>query len=273
MPLIESPKNPRVQAALELRERSARLARRQALVDGAREAYRAIRAGVAVETAFLCRDLAKSSDAMAVIDALRTVHTEVLEVSERVHDRLAFGNRGDGIVLVVETPATGLDRLDPGPDPLILVTEDVEKPGNLGAILRTADAAACDAVVVIGGTDVFGPNVIRASVGTVFSTRLATATAPETLAWLTARGIRTVAARVQAAQSYADADLRGPLALVFGSEADGLSDAWQDSGIEGVRLPMRGVADSLNVAAAAAVLAFEARRQRGVISPDSRSVP
>ena len=273
MPLIESPKNPRIQAALELRERSARLATRRTIVDGARESYRAIHAGAAIETAFVCRDLATSPDAMAVMDALRTSSADVLEVSERVHDRLAFGNRGDGIVLVVGTPDTGLDELDPGPDPLILVTEDVEKPGNLGAILRTADAAACDAVIVIGGTDVFNPNVIRASVGTVFSTRLATATAAETLAWLTAHAIRPVAARVQAARSYADADLRGPLAFILGSEADGLSDAWQDSGIEGVRLPMRGVADSLNVAAAAAVLAFEARRQRGIVSPDSRSVP
>src|SRR4029077_15950579 len=138
MPLIESPKNPRVQAALGLRERSARLATRRTIVDGARGSYRAIHAGFAIETAFVCRDLATSPDAMAVIDALRTSPGEVLDVSERVHDRLAFGNRGDGIVLVVGTPDTNLDELDPGPDPLILVTEDVEKPGNLGAILRTA---------------------------------------------------------------------------------------------------------------------------------------
>jgi TrmH family RNA methyltransferase len=273
MPLIDSPKNPRIQAALELRERSERLATQRTLVDGARESLRSIQAGAIVETAFVCRGLATSLDATAVIDALRTPLVEILEVSERVHDRLAFGNRSDGIVLVVRTPDTGLERLDPGPEPLILVTEAVEKPGNLGAILRTADAAACDAVIAIGGTDLFNPNVIRASVGTVFSMRLATATVAETLAWLTARGIRPVAARVQAALSYIDADLRGPLALIMGNEADGLSDAWQDSRIEGIRLPMRGVADSLNVSVAAAVLAFEARRQRGVVSPDSRSVP
>ena len=273
MALIESPKNPRVQAALELRERSARLATQRTLVDGARESLRSIQAGAVVESAFVCRGLATSLEATAVIAALRTPHIEILEVSERVHDRIAFGNRGEGIVLVVRTPDTGLDRLDPGAEPLILVTEDVEKPGNLGAILRTADAAACDAVIAIGGTDLFNPNVIRASVGTVFSMPLATATAAETLAWLTVRGIRPVAARVQAARSYTDADLRGPVALILGSEADGLSEAWQDSRIEGVRLPMRGVADSLNVSVAAAVLTFEARRQRGVVSPASRSVP
>ncbi len=194
-------------------------------------------------------------------------------MSERVHDRLAFGNRGDGIVLVVAIPPSTIGGLDPPADPLLLVTEDVEKPGNLGAILRTADAVGCDAVIAVGGTDLYNPNVIRASVGTVFSLPLAAATADTTIAWLRARAIRLVAARVDARMAYAEADLRGPLALVLGSEADGLSATWQDEAIESVRLPMHGVADSLNVSVAAAVLAFEARRQRDVSANPTTGAP
>lgn len=271
MPLIESPRNPRIQNALQLRERAARIATGRTLVDGARECRRAVDAGLAVESAFVCPALAVGDDATATISALAARGLATVEISERVHDRLAFGNRGDGIVLVVAARAAGLQDLELGASPLLLVTEDVEKPGNLGAILRTADAVGCDAVIAIGGTDVFNPNVIRASVGTVFSVPVAAATAGETLAWLAGRGIRPIAARVQASRSYADADLRGPLALVFGSESDGLSMAWQDARTDGVRLPMRGIADSLNVSAAAAVLAFEARRQRDLPTHDPRS--
>ena len=273
MLLIDSPRNPHIQAALRLRDRAARLETGMTLVDGGRECRRAITAGLPIEAVFVCSALAIGDDAATAIELLERRHAEIVVISERVHDRLAFGNRGDGIVLVVRTPDTTLDHLDPGPDPLLLVTEDIEKPGNLGAIVRTADAVGCDAVIAIGGTDLFHPNVIRASVGTVFSLPMAAASVSETLAWLVRRGIRPVAARVQATASYTEADLRGPLALILGSEAEGLSSRWQDAGIEGIRLPMHGVADSLNVSVAAAVLAFEARRQRDQSSQPPRSGP
>lgn len=271
MLVIDSPRNPRVQAAVALRDRATRLQSGRTLVDGARECRRAVDAGVAVETAFVCPALLRHPDAVAAVESLRAAGSEVIEVSERAHDRLAFGNRGDGLVLVVRTPPMDLEGLRPGPSPLILVTEDVEKPGNLGAILRTADGAGCDAVIAIGGTDLFNPNVIRASVGTVFSLPLAVATAAETLAWLRATGIRPIAARVEVATLYTAADLTGPLALVVGSEADGLSDSWRDPAIEGVSLTMRGVADSLNVSVAAAILTFEAQRQRDLTQQPARS--
>ncbi len=264
MALIDSPQNPRIQAALALRERRERLASGRTIVDGARECRRAIEAGVPVETAFICRELIRTPDAEEAVLRLTADRAEVVEVSERAHDRLAFGNRGDGIVLVVRTPPTGLDALRPGPTPMLLVIEDVEKPGNLGAILRTADGSGCDAVIAIGGTDLFNPNVVRASVGTVFTVPVASASAIEVRAWLREHGIQALAARVEAASRYSEVDLTGPLAFVLGSESDGLSPAWQDAEIEGVRLPMHGVADSLNVSVAAAVLAFEARRQRDI---------
>ncbi|MES2208945.1 MAG: TrmH family RNA methyltransferase [Chloroflexota bacterium] len=261
MTVIDSLHNPRIRAAVALRERDARLAQGRTLVDGAREALRALESGLVIDAAFVCPGLVRSAEAMAATQAL--AKGTAAEVSQRVHDRLAFGNRGDGIVLVVRTPATDLAALQPGPDALLLITEDVEKPGNLGAILRTADGAGCGAVIAIGGTDLFNPNVVRASVGTVFSVPVATTTAAEAIAWLTDRRIRPVAARVEATKPYTEANLTGPIALVLGSESDGLSAAWHDPAIEGITIPMAGIADSLNVSAAAAILAFEARRQRG----------
>lgn len=264
MPVIDSPHNATLKAALALRERDARLAQRQTLVDGAREALRALDAGASVARAFVCRELIRSDDAERVLAGLGRRGTAVIDITERAHDRLAYGNRRDGIVLVVDVPARSLEQLDLPPDPLVLVTEDVEKPGNLGAILRTADGAGCAAVLAIGGTDLFNPNVVRASVGTIFSVPLAATTADRAIAWLEGRGIRSVAAIVGAATPYFEADLTGPVALVVGSEADGLSAAWHDSTIDAVSIPMAGTADSLNVSAAAAILAYEARRQREV---------
>lgn len=264
--VIDSPRNPRVQAALRLRDREDRLALGQTLVDGAREVLRALQAGVDVHTAFICRGIARTDDGSEALRMIEAADIPIVEISERVHDRLAFGNRQDGIVLVVRTDSATLDALEPGQNPLILVTEDVEKPGNLGAILRTADGAGCAAVIAIGGTDLFNPNVIRASVGTVFTMPVATATPVATIAWLLDRGIRPISARGDASTTHTAADLTGPVALILGSEADGLSDAWLAPEIQSVSILMAGTADSLNVSVAAAVLAFEARRQRDLVS-------
>jgi TrmH family RNA methyltransferase len=260
--IIDSPKNPRIQAAAALRDRRERVSSGLTLVDGARECRRAIDAGIVVDGAFTCPPLLHSDDGRGAVEALRAHGVPAVEVSERAFAKLAFGDRADGLILVVRTPSADLAALRVGPEPLVLVTEEVEKPGNLGAILRTADAAGCDAVIAIRGTDLFNPNVIRASVGTAFTVPLAAASADEAIDWLRANGLRIVAARVDAELEYSAADLRGPLAIVLGSEAAGLSAAWQSPDIQAVRLPMLGVADSLNVSATAAILAFEARRQR-----------
>jgi TrmH family RNA methyltransferase len=148
-------------------------------------------------------------------------------------------------------------------NPLIVVIEGVEKPGNLGAILRTADGAGAHAVIAADArTDIFNPSAIRASLGTIFGHPVVSSTTPDALAWLTARGVRPIAARVDATTDYADADLRGAVAIVLGSEADGLTGVWSDPRVSAVRIPMRGLADSLNVSVAAAVLLYEAVRQR-----------
>ena len=261
---IDSPANPRIRAAVALRERRERDATGLTLVDGAREARRAIEAGVEIETAFVCTALLSSEDGRAAVKALARAQgrRELVAVSERAFAKLAYGDRSDGVVLVVRPRVRKLKDLDLPDEPLVVVTEDVEKPGNVGAILRSADAVGAHAVVAAGGTDLFNPNVIRASAGTIFSVPIAAAPAPAVLAWLRARALRIIATRVDAPVLHVDANLCCPLAIVLGSEATGLSDAWRAPDVEGVRLPMLGVADSLNVSAAAAVLLYEAWRQR-----------
>jgi TrmH family RNA methyltransferase len=265
-PVIDSPANPRLRAATQLRDRRERDETGRTLVDGAREALRAIEAGADVIEAFVCRSLIDGPDgdrAVALLAAKHGGHPDrVVDVSRRAFERLAFGDRADGLVLVVRTPRTRLEDLRLPPSPLVVVTEDVEKPGNMGAILRSADAAGANAVIAVGGTDLYNPNVIRASVGTIFSLPVATASAAEVVDWLRAAGVRIVASRVDATDLHVDADLTGSVAIVLGSEANGLSEAWRARDVNAVRLPMLGAADSLNVSAAAAVLLYEAWRQR-----------
>jgi RNA methyltransferase, TrmH family len=271
--VIESPANPRVKAALRLRERRGRDATGLTLVDGGREALRAMEAGAVVESAFLCPPLLATRDAKRVAEKVSQsfgpfgASIDYAEVSERAFERLAYGDRTDGVILVVRTPRAELADLQLPAEPLVVVTEDVEKPGNVGAILRSADAVGADAVIAVGGTDLFNPNVIRASVGTVFTIPVASAPAASTISWLRERGVRLVASLVDAPRLHIESDLRGPLAIVLGSETSGLSEPWRTADVESVRLPMAGVADSLNVSVAAAVLLYEAWRQRHAGDP------
>ena len=259
---ITSLTNSRVKAAVRLRDRREREATGLTIVDGAREILRALDAGIRVETAFLAEDLLRTPDAFAAADRLRHRPTTI-PVSPAVLAKVAFGERSDGIVAIIESPRRDLADLVLPDDPLIVIIEGVEKPGNLGAVLRTADGAGVHAVIAADPrTDLFNPNAIRASLGTIFVLPVVAATTSETMAWLTKGGIRVVATIVDATTDYADADLRGPLAIVLGSEADGLSPAWHGPGVTPISIPMRGIADSLNVSIAAAVVLYEAVRQR-----------
>jgi TrmH family RNA methyltransferase len=264
---LSSTANPRVKAALRLRDRRERDRTGLTLVDGAREARRAIEAGVAIVEAFVCEPQADSDDARSVLKMLARGRGWTA-VSQMVSERLAFGDRADGIVVVIRSPVRSLESLDLPPDPLLVVVEGVEKPGNLGAILRSADGAGASAVIAADPrTDLFNPNVIRASLGTIFVRPVVRATSDETIAWLRDRAIRIVAARVDGPILYTEADLAGAVAIVLGSEAAGLTDAWSSAREIEVSLPMLGMADSLNVSAAAAVLLYEALRQRRVAGP------
>lgn len=263
LPILTSLANPRIKAAVGLRDRRERERTGLTLVDGAREVGRALAAGVALVEVFVCESLLAGPDARQALDVLRGRDIPLQPVSETVFAKLAFGRRAEGLVAVVRIPSTALDELRLPAVPLVVVVEGVEKPGNLGAVLRSADGAGADAVIAASpATDLFNPNAIRASAGTIFAVPLAAAPSGETLGWLAGRALRIVTALVDAEKAYTDADLTGPLALVLGAEAEGLSDAWRKPDVQAVRIPMLGVADSLNVSVSAAVLLYEARRQR-----------
>ena len=263
LPRLTSRANPRVVAVAALRDRRTRETSGLTVVDGAREVHRALESGAAVVEAFVCDERLAGPDARAALDALAGRNVPTTSVSEPVFEKIAFGDRTEGIVAVVRIPDLALDGLTLPPDPLIVVIEAVEKPGNIGAVLRSADGAGADAVIAADPrTDVFNPNAIRASAGAIFRVPAASATSAEVQGWARGHRIRLIAARVGAERTYTDVDLRGPLALVLGAEDAGLTDAWDAPDIEPVSIPMRGLADSLNVSVTAAVLLYEARRQR-----------
>jgi TrmH family RNA methyltransferase len=260
---ITSRQNPRIKEAARLRTGRGRQRQGRFIIDGAREIDRAMAAGIRAIEAYVCEELCNSPDAQAAVNAVKASGADMISVTPDVYAKLAFGDRQDGVIVVAETPIRRLSDVILGPTPLAAVLEGIEKPGNLGAILRSADAAGIDAVIVADShTDLYNPNTIRASLGTVFRANVCVATTVETIDWLADRGMSIIAARPDADVLYTDADMRGRVAIVLGSEAGGLTDAWRGSNVTPVRLPMHGLADSLNVSTAAAVLFYEALRQR-----------
>lgn len=262
-PTITSLQNQRVKDAARLRDRRQRDKQRRMIIDGARELLAALRAGIELTELFVCVPLCDTAEAREVVRLAKSTPAAVLPVSVQVFARLAYGERVEGVVGVAATPAASLARLTLPDRPLVAVLEGAEKPGNVGAVLRSADGAGVSAVVVAGGrTDLYNPNTIRASLGTIFSVPVAAAETRETLAWLRQRGLAIYATRPEAARDYTAVDLSRPAAVVLGSEAEGLSSAWNAADVTPIRVPMRGVADSLNVSATAAVIFYEAWRQR-----------
>lgn len=261
---VDSPRNPLVKEAASLRQRRARERSGRILIEGAREVARAMSAGAGVRTLLLCPTLHPAGAAEALTHAAGAGGAEVVLLSEAAFQRLSLRQGPDGVAAVATWRPAELTALRPPPDPLILVLDGVEKPGNVGALLRTADAAGVDAVVLTGaGTDLGNPNVIRASMGSVFALPVAVAGADAARAWLNALRARTVAAAPGAGELHWNADYRGAVAIVLGAEDRGLPDAWLRGADARVRIPMRGTsADSLNVAVAGAVLLYEALRQR-----------
>lgn len=262
--VIHSRQNPRVQGVAKLRDRAVRDARGRFLVEGLRELSRALDRKVVVEEAYFCPALFKDpAAARALLARLAEAGVPLCELGDAAFDKVSGREGPDGLLGVAESWDTSLARLAPGKDPLILVVEAVEKPGNLGAILRTADSAGCAALVVCDPvTDLFNPNVIRASQGAAFSVPVAVASSPEALAWLRERRVRVLATTPDGAQPLWEVDARGPVAIVMGSEKDGLGATWLDGADARVFIPQAGLSDSLNVATAAAVCLFEAVRQR-----------
>ncbi|WP_028925851.1 TrmH family RNA methyltransferase [Pseudonocardia acaciae] len=262
---ITSTANPRIKALARLRRRRYRDERGETLVEGYEELALALSAGARPVAVYHCPELARPGEWEALHDAALSGGTELVRVSAPVFEKIAYRESPDGWLAVLPAVRTGLADLSPGADPLILVCEGVEKPGNLGAMLRTADAAGVAAVIATDpGTDWSNPNVIRASKGAVYAVPVVAAGTPEVLAWLAARDIPVLAATPEAATRYTDLDLRGPLAIAVGAEKHGLSGPWLTAAAHRALIPMHGRVDSLNVSTSAAVLLYEAVRQRSV---------
>lgn len=261
--MITSLHNQRVKDAARLRDRRQRQRQDRIVIDGARELRRALDVGIVPLEAFVCEELCHSDDARRALARLATTAAEVWQVTPEVFQKLAFGARAEGVLAVAQTPRRSLAHLQLPPNALVAVVEAIEKPGNLGAVLRSADAAGVAAVIAAGhGTDLYNPNVIRASLGTVFTVPVCAAATADIRSWLQRLEFSIYAARPDAERLYTEVRYQGPTALVLGSEAAGLSDAWRSHDVTPIKLPMRGRADSLNISVAAAVLFYEVLRQR-----------
>jgi TrmH family RNA methyltransferase len=256
---ITSPSNPKVKEAVKLRDGKHRRRTGLFLIDGEREIRRAVQSGIEIVLLF-----GDEPSLAAFAEAGKLFTENVFQVPPPILDKMGFGER-ESLVAVAKTPQTPLHTFERMLDdcPLIAVLEGIEKPGNIGAVFRSADGAGLNGVVLADPrTDLYNPAVIRNSMGTLFKMPAAVAGAEEVLAFFREHRIHIAAARCEAAVPYTDYDFRQPTAIVLGNEADGLTEHWQGEGITAISLPMLGIADSLNISNAAAVLFYEARRQQ-----------
>lgn len=260
---LTSLKNPKVKYAASLRERKERDALGVTLLEGYRELSRANAVGIPFREVFYCPELFLGSNENSLLEKLSQRGATIYRCSEDVLRKLAYRERPEGLIAVVEIRRKTLDDIPKVPNGLYLVAETIEKPGNLGSMLRSADAVGATAVIVCNKqTDFYNPNVIRASTGAIFSMPLAECTSEECLEWLRSFGIRTLAATPHTKNNYTDVDMQQGVAIVVGAEQFGLTDYWMDSADLKVVIPMLGYMDSLNVATAATILLYEAARQR-----------
>lgn len=263
VPLITSLQNVRIKQAVKLRDRKGRSEQNRIIIDGAREIARAVAGGVQLDELFICEEFCHSDEARGLLDRIDSIAAMQLPVSPAVFDKLAYGARQEGLIATAHAPERSLDELGLPSAACVAVLEGVEKPGNVGAVLRSADAAGIAALIVAdGATDLYNPNAIRASLGAIFTVPVVAATSAETIAWLRAQQLPMVAARVDGARYYHEVDFTRGAAIILGSEAEGLTSVWSGDDIEPIKLPMLGVVDSLNVSVTAGVLFYEAWRQR-----------
>lgn len=263
---ITSTQNPKIKALLLLQQKSAcRREQKLFVVEGRRELMHCLSRGYQADALFLCPDILKAEKEYdKLLSALPSCHT--IHISPNVYDRIAYRGGTEGIVATIRMKPHGLDTLPTlpkGKAPLYVVLESVEKPGNLGAILRSADAAGVDAVIVCDPlTDLYNPNLIRSSLGGIFSVPTIACTSQECIQHFKATGTRILTAQLQDSSLYYDTDMTLPTAIVMGTEATGLTNQWREAADAHIRIPMLGILDSLNVSVSAAILMFEAVRQR-----------
>jgi TrmH family RNA methyltransferase len=262
--IITSAQNPKIKALLQLQQKSSSRRQQQLfVVEGRRELMHCLSKGYKADTIFLCPEILKAEKEYdSLLSALPMCNT--LSVSARVYERIAYRGGTEGVVATIRMKNHGLQTLpDDTLSPLYVVLESVEKPGNLGAILRSADAAGVDAVIVCDPlTDLYNPNLIRASLGGFFSVPTVVCSSQECISYFKQKGIRILTAQLQDSSLYYDTDMTKPTAIIMGTEATGLTPQWRKAADAHIRIPMLGILDSLNVSVSAAILMFEAVRQR-----------
>jgi len=258
---ISSPQNSSIKNLIQLQEKS-RNRRREGLfiVEGLREILLALESGYELTQLYFCEELVQPAD----LNHLQNHFAEIIEVPQKVYKRIAYRGSTEGFLAVGKQKEHHLDSLHlSSKNPLILVAEAPEKPGNIGALLRTADAAAVDAVLIANPlTDIYNPNIIRSSVGCVFSNQIGMGSSEEIINFLKKRDIQIFCAALQASEIYTLPDYTKPSAIVVGTEADGLSEEWLENSTQNIIIPMLGKIDSMNVSVSAGILIYEAKRQR-----------
>ncbi len=261
MKQITSAQNPYIKSLLLLQEKAK--ARKQTgafLIEGKREISLAIKGGYLIDTLLFYPELISEKE----INKLVQNGTTIIEINKDIFEKLAYRESTEGVIAVANSKSFGLNDLKLNENPLILIAEAPEKPGNIGALLRTADAANLDAVIIANPNgDLYNPNIVRSSVGCLFTNQIATGTTTEIITFLKDRKISFYCATLQNSTSYHTQDYTTPTALVVGTEATGLSQEWREASTQNIIIPMQGEIDSMNVSVAAAILIFEAKRQRG----------
>jgi TrmH family RNA methyltransferase len=270
MEKISSSQNPKIKNLKRLEKASERKEQNLFLIEGLREAVLAHRAGYEIQEVFICTPLLKESKEYPLKE-IRNPQSAIhnFEITEEIYSSLAYRDSTEGVIATAVPKSHALENLLLDSNSLILVIESVEKPGNLGAMLRTCDAAGVDAVIICDAkTDLYNANVIRASIGTVFTNQIAICETNKAIAFLKGKGIATFAAELGATKFHYEPDFTKGTALVVGAEATGLSQEWMNASSEKIKIPMKGEIDSLNVSVSAAVLLYEAVRQRGPKTPE-----
>jgi TrmH family RNA methyltransferase len=260
MKQISSVQNPFIKSLVLLQEKAkARKLSGTFLMEGQREISIAIKGGYQIETVLFVPEICTEKQASQLAPT-----GELIEINKEVFQKLAYRDTTEGILAVAKTKSTLLSDLQLSQNPLILVAEAPEKPGNIGALLRTADAAHLDAVIIANPkSDLYNPNIVRSSVGCLFTNQIATGTTAEIIAFLKEKNIAMYCATLQNSNGYHLENYTTPTALVVGTEATGLTQEWRDAATQNIIIPMQGEIDSMNVSVAAAILIFEAKRQRG----------
>jgi len=260
---ISSLQNPKIKNILKLQKASERRIQNICTIEGLRELKNAVKGGFEIDQFFFCTEIADSK-IMQWLKEMQLDEHRIFEISKPIFERIAYRDSTEGIYALLKQKSLKLNQIKLSPIPLVLVIEAVEKPGNLGAILRTTDAAGLDALLICDPhTDIYNPNVIRSSIGAVFINQIAICTSEEALSWIKKNGLKSYAAVLGAKSFYHEVNFKLPSAIIMGTESTGLSKLWLESAYEHILIPMLGKMDSLNVSTSAAILVFEAMRQRG----------